>query len=272
MRVDCSVESCPPPVAPQKTRALSHTQPKRNNPKPTTNPKNSGGIPVCFPQFGQLGPLGQHGFARNSAFSVVEEEQDQSPAAVTLALAATGDEDTRFPHAFQLRVRTSLTPDGNALRQDVSLKNTGPKPFEFTAALHTYFVVPDVASLSVEGLSGASYSDSLDAGAEKKQTGPIVFDREVDRIYLNAPDSGMVAINAVAPGARVEVRKGGFRDAVVWNPWRDKSAAMADFGDEEFRGMLCIEPAVAKSGAATVQGGGGEWKGWQELVYTPAAV
>lgn len=35
-----------------------------------------GGVPVCFPQFGQLGPLGQHGFARNSAFSLLEETDD----------------------------------------------------------------------------------------------------------------------------------------------------------------------------------------------------
>lgn len=31
---------------------------------------------MCFPQFGQLGPLGQHGFARNSAFTVAEETDD----------------------------------------------------------------------------------------------------------------------------------------------------------------------------------------------------
>jgi len=39
-----------------------------------------GGVPVCFPQFGQLGPLGQHGFARNTAFEVV----DSSDSSVTL--------------------------------------------------------------------------------------------------------------------------------------------------------------------------------------------
>lgn len=46
---------------------------------------------------------------------------------------------------------------------------------------------------------------------------------------------------------------------------------MADFGDGEYKGMVCIEPAVARSGAVQVAAGGGTWRGWQELVYVPAA-
>jgi hypothetical protein len=33
----------------------------------------------------------------------------------------------------------------------------------------------------------------------------------------------------------VEVRKAGFPDAVVWNPWIAKAQAMGDFGDEEYK-------------------------------------
>lgn len=33
----------------------------------------------------------------------------------------------------------------------------------------------------------------------------------------------------------VVVQKTGFPDAVVWNPWIDKAAGMADFGDEEYK-------------------------------------
>lgn len=263
------------------TNALS----SKNHPHQPIPHTPSGGIPVCFPQFGQLGPLGQHGFARNSAFSLVAPEDDDASdqkepgaASATLALRATGQEDARFPHAFELRVRVRLSADGLRLRQELDVTNpSATTAFDFTAALHTYFVVAPpapsgggggIAALSVEGLSGTTYSDSLDAGVEKPQQGAVTFDQEVDRIYLNAPDAGIVARNVVARGGSVEVRKAGFRDAVVWNPWADKARAMADFGDDEYPGMLCIEPAVAKSGAVTLEAGG-QWRGWQELVYSP---
>ena len=35
----------------------------------------------------------------------------------------------------------------------------------FTAALHTYYAVPDISAVRVEGLGGAAYTDSLAGGA-----------------------------------------------------------------------------------------------------------
>ena len=29
--------------------------------------------------------------------------------------------------------------------------------------------------------------------------------------------------------------------SVVWNPWKEKAAAMADFGDDDYPEMLCVE-------------------------------
>lgn len=34
-----------------------------------------GGVPICFPQFSNFGRLGQHGFARNKQFKVVEQNE-----------------------------------------------------------------------------------------------------------------------------------------------------------------------------------------------------
>ncbi len=67
----------------------------------------------------------------------------------------------------------------------------------------------------------------------------------------------------------VEVRKTNFPDAVVWNPWVDKSKSMADFGDGEYKQMLCIEPALALSGPKALAPGE-NWSGRQELQYAPA--
>ena len=85
-------------------------------------------MPVCFPQFGTLGPLGQHGFARNSAFTVLERPNAWS---ATLGLAATGKEDERYPHAFELHISVSLGDGGegggDSLTQELSVTNTGER-------------------------------------------------------------------------------------------------------------------------------------------------
>jgi glucose-6-phosphate 1-epimerase len=154
----------------------------------------------------------------------------------------------------------------------------------FTAALHTYFAVSSIDAVKVTGLEGVSYSDSLAGGAKATQEGPVVFDREVDRIYLGAPDAAMqvrgagsavrswqrstarrrvslphaptprtprthppprLQIHDAGSGRRVCVHKAAFPDAVVWNPWVGKSQAMADFGDEEYK-VCCTCCCVMK--------------------------
>ena len=64
-----------------------------------------GGIPVCFPQFGKLGPLGQHGFARNSSFTVASRTE----CSVTLKFRPSPDQlaEANFAHRFELTVSVS---------------------------------------------------------------------------------------------------------------------------------------------------------------------
>lgn len=67
----------------------------------------------------------------------------------------------------------------------------GSEEMSFTTALHTYFAVSSIEGVTVEGLNGVTYTDSLAGGAQVVQEGHVVFDREVDRIYLAAPDAAM---------------------------------------------------------------------------------
>lgn len=51
--------------------------------------------------------------------------------------------------------------------------------------------------------------------------------------------------------------------AVVWNPWDKKAKAMADFGDDEYKHMLCVEAAAIEKPITLKPGE--EWRGRQEL-------
>ena len=35
---------------------------------------------------------------------------------------------------------------------------------------------------------------------------------------------------------------------VVWNPFAEKAAGMADFGNDEYHDMLCVEPGILGDG------------------------
>ncbi|GJY39110.1 putative glucose-6-phosphate 1-epimerase [Tanacetum coccineum] len=51
--------------------------------------------------------------------------------------------------------------------------------------------------------------------------------------------------------------------AVVWNPWDKEAKAMVDFGDEEYKHMLCVEAAALEK--LNTLKSGEEWRGRQEL-------
>jgi D-hexose-6-phosphate mutarotase len=50
---------------------------------------------------------------------------------------------------------------------------------------------------------------------------------------------------------------------VVWNPWIEKAKGMADFDDEEYHNMVCVE--VGSVADWVKLGGGATWTGSQTL-------
>lgn len=63
------------------------------------------------------------------------------------------------PHAF--KAVYAVTLHGELLRTDLRIINTGDKPFEFTAALHTYIEVLDINKATVKGLKDLDYLDKV---------------------------------------------------------------------------------------------------------------
>ena len=218
-----------------------------------------GGIPIAFPQFG-LGDMPPHGFARNLIWSV-QSSGITDTGAVEVCLLLSDSEKTRemWDHPFQVEFTVTLD---RKLHTALSVSNTGPSQFTFKSALHTYFSVTDIANVSVGGLKGTDYVDSLKGGERFEERGDkVTFDREVDRIYLNTPDE--LSIEEASDGKRVDIYKTGFPDAVVWNPWTAKAKKMPDFGDGEFTNMVCVEAGAV--GNSVVLEPSEIWKASQKL-------
>lgn len=60
-----------------------------------------------------------------------------------------------------------------------------------------------------------------------------------------------------------------FLITVVWNPWDKKSKSMVDFGDEEYKQMLCVDGAAIEKPITLKPGE--EWTGRLQLSVVPSS-
>ena len=236
-----------------------------------------GGIPICFPQFGKLGECtNQHGFARNATWEFVGSEVDEEKllAKATFTLSSTESTMKEFPYKFKLNYTVSIEKE--FLNTKLEVINEDEKAFEFTTALHTYFGAKSITDIAVKGLNGVRYTDSLEDGKKCVEgEEEIRFDKEVDRIYrrnvalvdkerLEIIDRVWEDKGVLSQHTRgVAMTTKNLNDAVVWNPWIDKAKSMGDFGDEEYKEMVCVEAAAIDEPVKVKPGA--SWIGEQTL-------
>jgi len=195
-----------------------------------------GGVPVIFPQFGERGDGPRHGFARTLDWQALDTAGSTLPR-LAFRLSDSEHTRTRWPHRFEAVL--SLEPSENRLRIALSVHNSDNAPFQFTAALHTYLRVADVAGTLVHGLERSPFVDSAHGNQPLPAAdAPVRFEGEVDRIY--AGTAGMCVTDGVDL-LRIEAE--GFSDTVVWNPGAELAAGMSDLGPGEYRRFVCIEAA-----------------------------
>jgi D-hexose-6-phosphate mutarotase len=195
-----------------------------------------GGVPICFPWFGSREGLPAHGFARVMAWELVATTAlPDGSVCVRFQLP----ENAGGANAFLGKVDFIVTVN-DALTMELHVTNPVAEPMIFEECLHAYFSVGDISDIAITGLKGAHYLDKPDNNARKLETGDAIkIVSEIDHVYLDT--TGAVEIHDAKLRRIIRVQKINSASTVVWNPWVAKARAMADFGDEEFRRMVCVE-------------------------------
>jgi glucose-6-phosphate 1-epimerase len=216
-----------------------------------------GGIPVCFPQFAERGPLVKHGFARTLPWRLVGVGDTPAGAQATFALASSPATLALWPHPFELELAATV----GARHLDVELRvaNRGAAAFVFAAALHTYLRVSDARSARLSGLQGTRYADREPPASGTQLREFVELADPIDRVYFSAPPS-----TVLEEGGRVmRIEQRGFADTVVWNPGAALAATMADMDADGWRRMLCVEAAAVDP--VIVLEPGARWSGGQSI-------
>jgi glucose-6-phosphate 1-epimerase len=213
-----------------------------------------GGVPIVFPWFGdrhdgKAGP--QHGFARISEWELAFAAVSGDEVHLAFTLAPNQLSRSLGYDGFKLAYRVTV---GRTLKLELSAQNDAGGALVFEEALHTYFAVADARQVSIDGLGGATFIDKVDGFKRKLQPpGPFMFQGRTDRPYLNT--AAACVMHDPAGKRRIAVAKSGSNSTVVWNPWQELTATMADMEPDAWLHMACIETANVAENAVTLNPG-----------------
>lgn len=224
-----------------------------------------GGIPLVFPQFGQPDTsMPQHGFLRDNFWKCDESSayDNESEAGISYSLdlkdvknsrGGSWDENTAFDCTCVYCIKISAS----SMTTTLEIKNAGGKAFDFQTLQHTYLMVDgksaqDPAQCYVNGLEGYTVVDKISNEEYVWDSKPVTIPDNVDRVYN--PPTGKDVVNVVVgvgDGKTLKLTASGTLDGastpvscVVWNPYKEKAAAMGDFGDDQYVDMICVEPGL----------------------------
>jgi glucose-6-phosphate 1-epimerase len=217
-----------------------------------------GGVPVIFPQFAAEGPLPRHGFARTSLWSLGGIGRTADGAAeADFVLRDSAETRAIWDVAFKAVLSVSVV--ARRLAITLRVENVGERTLSFTAALHTYLRVRDVAEVEIHGLGGTPYRVSGDRTLIVDEDDRLVVPDFLDRVYVGARRH----LELRERDRSMTIESEGFRDAVVWNPGRERAAALDDLTPGDEARFVCIEAAVVQT--PVTLDAGRRWAGTQTL-------
>ena len=208
-----------------------------------------GGIPLCWPWFGANDKqsqhlvntqkkrlkAGNHGFARQLPWKIDNIQADEHGVALILVLAGE-NQHPLWPYAYRL---TQTLFFGQSLKQSLAMTNLSQEDAQYSAALHSYFSVSNPINVSIDALTGASYSDKLTENSNVQQQA-VSCVGEIDREYHSSENMTIVDSQWQR---KIDIVSGNCQQWVLWNPGVELANTMADIhphGEQEY---VCLEAA-----------------------------
>ena len=213
-----------------------------------------GGVPICWPWFGDLSrnpdevqamheDVGQapfHGLVRSLDWQLKHQRCEGDSGILEFTCPQALGELPGWPHQVELSLRVCLD---DRLHISLTSCNLGDQPVAISQALHSYFAVGDIHQVSVQGMNGCRYIDTLEDWQSRQQPADPRIEGETDRIYLDLPP--VLHLTDPAWKRRISLETSGSRSAILWNPWIAKAQRLSQFADDAWQRILCIETANA---------------------------
>lgn len=187
-----------------------------------------GGVPICFPQFANFGNSIKHGFARQEVW-IVESIQNGDNANIVLSLSHNKSTLKLFPYKFQLTLCIQFS--AKTLNISLSVKNCDDKNFSFSCGLHPYFAC-NINNASIFGIGGDYTYNSKEYNLNPSPNG-FTINKEVDYIFQQFNN----VVELHSNNSKIIIKKSGFKDFVVWNPYDNNLADVDDY-----KNFICLEP------------------------------
>ncbi len=221
-----------------------------------------GGVPVIWPWFGVRSEVvlpapegamksASHGFARTAVWRLQFAAVMAEEVHLTWTLAPSAESRALGFDGFRLVYQMVL---GRELTLRLTVANDGPGELRFEEALHSYFAIGEVERVRLSGTEGTEYLDKPDGMKRKRQAeAPLTFAGVTDRVYLAT--EATCRVDDAAGGRVLQIAKRNSQNTVVWNPWAELTAGLADMEPEGWHGMLCVETANVGEAAIALAAG-----------------
>jgi D-hexose-6-phosphate mutarotase len=202
-----------------------------------------GGVPICFPWFGNRDGEPSHGFVRLAEWQLVKTAAAPD-GAVMLHFALPqipGREAWK-----NLRTEFIVTVADTLTMELIASNDSCDETLEIENCLHTYFHVGNIGAVGISGLQGAPFNDNAAGGNGdlKVENDPVLkIVKETNRVY---PDNtAAVEIRDEMFKRTIRVEKSNSQSTVVWNPWTTQKLP-DDFDPAEHKNMVCVESGNVK--------------------------